>query len=53
MMNEDIVFPHRLNVSCYRYKEPANFDDELRIETHLVGDDEGSNGVNFAIVRPC
>lgn len=34
MMNEDIVFPI-MNVSC-NYKEPANFDDELHIETYLV-----------------
>lgn len=34
MMNEDIVFPI-INVSC-NYKEPANFDDELHIETYLV-----------------
>lgn len=33
-MNEDIVFPI-MNVSC-NYKEPANFDDELHIETYLV-----------------
>ena len=46
MMNEDIVFPI-MNVSC-NYKEPANFDDELHIETYLVKMSRASDGALLA-----
>lgn len=34
MMEKDIVFPI-VNVSC-QYKEPARFDDEIRIDVYLT-----------------